>query len=300
MINLKNIVIIVILALTTRALPAQELLCEVEIDTRQVEGTDKKVFETLRNSLYEFMNNRIWTGYEFEVNEKIECSMLLSIEKRISTDEFEGTLTVALRRPVYNSTYNSVLFSYIDRDIRFRYVEFQPLDFDQNTFTSNLTSIFAFYGYLFIGLDFESFGKDAGAPFLEIAQNIVNSAQNSSSTGWKSFEDQRNRYWLLENLTNPAYAKIRQFYYEYHRKGLDMMYEDPDRGRQNITRSLKYLQEVKKTRPGLFFLQILMETKRDEFINIYSEGSSSEKSEAVNILKELDPSHTTDYQRIVN
>jgi hypothetical protein len=297
---LKIILIFTTALLLANRLPAQELLCEVEIDTRQVEGTEKKVFESLKTALFEFMNNRIWTGYEFEVNEKIECSMLLTIENRISFDEFEGSLTLALRRPVFNSNYNTVLFNYIDRDIRFKYVEFQPLDFDRNTFTSNLTSIFGFYAYLFIGLDFDSFGNNAGSPFFESAQSIVNAAQNSTSSGWKSFEDQRNRFWLLENITNPAYAKVRQFYYEYHRKGLDQMYDDPDKGRQNILKSLKHLQEVKKTRPGLFILQVIMEAKRDEFINIFSEGSSSEKSEAVNVLKELDPSHTTDYQRIIN
>lgn len=282
------------------SLRAQELLCSVEIETRQIEGTDKKVFETLKDAIYEFINNRKWTGYEFEINEKIECSILLTIEERISSDEFRGSLNLTLRRPVYNSIYNSTLFNYIDRDFRFTYVEFQPLEFDQNTFTSNLTSVLAYYIYIFIGLDFDSFILEGGTQYYEVAQNIVNSAQNSTFDGWKSFDSQRNRFWLVENLMNPSYKPIRKFFYEYHRRGLDVMYDDPETGRQAIGRSLKYLQEVKKSRPSLFLIQIILDAKRDEIINVYSQGSASEKNQAVEIMKEVDPSHTTDYQKILN
>jgi hypothetical protein len=279
---------------------SQEILCSVEIDTRQVEGTEKKVFETLRNAVYEFINNRKWTGYEFELNEKIECSILLTIEERIGSDEFRASLNLTLRRPVLNSTYNSPLFNYIDRNFNFKYVEFQPLDFDQNTYLTNLTSVLAYYVYIFIGLDFDTFVLEGGTPYFEIAQNIVNSAQNSNAEGWKSFENQRNRFWLVENLMNPSYKPIRKFFYEYHRRGLDVMYDDPDKGRQAIGKSLKYLEEVKKSRPGLFLLQIILDAKRDEIINVFSEGSASEKNNAAEIMKKIDPSHTTDYQRITN
>lgn len=289
-----------ILLFTIKPAVSQEILCSVEIDTRQVEGTEKKVFETLKNTIYEFINNRKWTGYEFELNEKIECSILLTVEERVSSDQFKGSLNLTLRRPVLNATYNSPLFNYVDRDFDFTYVEFQPLDFDQNTYLSNLTSVLAYYIYLFIGLDFDTFILEGGTPYFEIAQNIVNAAQNSNAKGWKSFDSQRNRFWLIENLMNPAYKPIRKFFYEYHRRGLDVMYEDPENGRQAVGRSLKYLQEVKKSRPGLFILQIILDAKRDEIINIYSEGSSTEKNEAVEIMKQVDPSHTTDYQKITN
>lgn len=298
--KIRHILIAIFILFIARTASAQEIICNVEIDTRQVEGTEKKVFESLKSAIYEFINNRKWTGYEFEINEKIECSILLTIEKRLSSDEFEGSLNLTLRRPVFNSSYNSPLFNYVDRDFRFTYVEFQPLDFDPNTYFSNLTSVLAYYVYIFIGLDFDTFILEGGTPYYEIAQNIVNSAQNAAAQGWKSFENQRNRFWLVENLMNPSYKPIRKYFYEYHRRGLDVMYDDPDKGRQVIGKSLEHLQEVKKTRPGLFLLQIILDAKREEIINIYSEGSSSEKNKAVEIMKKLDPANTSKYQQITN
>ena len=182
----------------------------------------------------------------------------------------------------------------------FRYVEYEPLDFYENTFTSDLTSIMAFYAYIIIGLDFDSFSPNGGSEFFQVAQNIVNAAQNSPNKGWKSFESQKNRYWLAENLTNATYAPIHNFFYEYHLKGLDMMYENPDKGRANILASLKYLQETKKQRAGLLILQMIADAKRDEIVNVFSKGSSEEKSQTVSIMKEIDPSHTTTYQKILH
>ncbi len=295
----KSILSVLILFLVFMTeVKAQEFICNVEVNTQQVQGTDKKVYESLKNAIYEFMNNRSWTSYKYKMGERIECSMLISITERMGTDEFKATLSLALRRPVFNSSYTSILFNYIDKDFQFKYVEFQPLDFYENTYTSELTSVLAFYAYVFIGLDFDSFTLNGGAPFFQIAQNIVNSAQNSNVRGWKSFDGLQNRYWLAENLTNPSYEPLHKFLYEYHRRGLDLMYDNPDVGRANILSSLKYLQEVKKVRPGLFLLQLLVDAKREELVNIFSEGTSIEKTAAFNILKEVDPANTSTYQKI--
>ena len=276
----------------------QELLCSVEVNTQQIQQSDRRIFETLKTSLYEFMNNRSWSGYEYKLDERIQCSFLLTINEKLG-DVFRGTLTVASQRPVFNSTYNTVLLNTIDKDVEFRYIEYEPLDFNENTYTSNLTSIFAYYAYVIIGLDFDSFTKNGGDQFYQIAQNIVNSAQNSGYEGWKSFEDQRNRYWLMDNLTNPAYDPLNEFFYEYHHKGLDMMYEDPDKGRANVLNSLKFLQQTHKQRAGLYILQIIADAKRDEIINIFSQGPKAERTEAGVIMKEIDPSHSTQYQKIM-
>ena len=294
----KLIILIAVLIISLQTY-AQELYCNVQVNTQQVEGTERKVFETLRAAIFEFMNNRKWTDYTFGVEERIECSILINITHRITSDEFEAELSVALKRPIFNSTYNSTTLNYIDRDFNFSYVEYQPLEFIENTHTSNLTSVLAFYAYIFIGLDFDTYKLNGGTPYYEKAQNIVTAAQGSGKVGWKSFDSDKNRYWLAENLLNPSYSNVRKFLYQYHRHGLDAMYDDSNTGRSKITESLGYLTEVKNNRPNLFILQLIMEAKRDEFINVYSEGSATEKARAVNMLNKLDPANASQYDEIM-
>ncbi len=294
-----KIIIIFLLSLILMKAHSQELICSVEINTQQIQGTDKRVYETLRNAIYEFMNNQNWTNYNYKYNERIECSILINVKDRPSPDFFRCDMTLALRRPVFNSSYNSVLFNYIDKDVEIEYIENQPLNFSTGTFSSNLTSILAFYAYIMIGLDFDSFSLNGGTPYYDAALNIVNSAQSTDYKGWGSAESTKNRYWLLENLTNSSYAGIRTFYYEYHLKGLDIMYDTPEKGRQVILGTLEYLRQVKQARPGLLMLQIISDSKRDEFVNIFSEGAPTEKTNAVKVLNEIDPSNAMTYQKII-
>ena len=296
----RKIVLFILGLLVFSQVYTQEIYCTVQINTQQVQGTDKKVFETLRTAVFEFMNNRKWTEYTFGMQERIECSILLNITNRISSDEFDAELTIALKRPVYNSAYNSTTMNYIDKEFKFVYIEYQPLDFIENTFTSNLTSILAYYVYFFLGLDFDSFTLYGGTVYFEKAENIVNAAQGTSARGWKSYESQRNRFWLVENFMNPAFQGLRKFMYEYHRLGLDVMYDDAAKGRATILKSMEYLAEIKKGWPNLFALQIIMDAKGDEFINIFSEGTGIEKTKAVNILKKLDPANASKYEEIFN
>jgi hypothetical protein len=298
--KIKHIILIILTGiLMARPLAGQEIYCNVQINTQQVEGTEKKVFETLRTAIFEFMNNRKWTDYNYGIEERIECSILLNVNSRVSTDEFQAQLNMALKRPIYNSAYNSTTLNYIDKDVKFSYVEYEPLDFIENSYTSNLTSILAYYVYIFLGLDFDSYTLYGGTPFYEKAENIVNAAQSSGETGWKSFESQKNRFWLVENLLNPSYQQIRKFMYEYHRLGLDLMYEDANRGRANILKSLGYLEKVKEGWPNLFMLQLIVDAKADEFINVFSEGTPTEKTRAMNILKKLDPANSSRYDEIM-
>jgi hypothetical protein len=275
---------------------AQEIYCDVQINTQQVEGTDKKVFETLRTAVFEFVNNRNWTSYNYSIEERIECTILINVSARLSSDEFQADLNMALKRPIYNSAYNSTTLNYVDKDFKFTYVEYQPLDFIENTFTSNLTSVLAFYVYFFIGMDFDSYNLYGGTPFFEKAENIVNAAQSSGASGWKSFESQKNRFWLVENMMNPSYVQLRKFMYEYHRLGLDVMYGDANKGRAAILKSMDYLEQVKDGWPNLFILQLFMDAKGDEIINVFSEGSATEKTRALNILKKLDPANSSRYE----
>ena len=288
-----------LLSAFSQGIRSQELDCQISVATRQVEGTDRQIFNTLQTALYEFVNNRRWSSYTFTIEERIECTLMINITERVSSDEFKATVNVVLRRPIYKASYNSVLLNHIDNDFQFKYVELQPLDFQDNSFVSELTSVIGYYAYIFMGLDFDSFAPNGGTPFYEKAQNIVNLGQGSSYSGWKAFEGTKNRYWLVENLTNSAYSKLREFLYQYHRQGLDAMSENVEGGRAAISESLKLLQQANRDKPGSFLFQLIMDAKRDEIINIFSGAPDNEKVIAVNILTEMDPANTSKYQKIL-
>ncbi|MFA6925147.1 MAG: DUF4835 family protein, partial [Bacteroidales bacterium] len=194
---------------------SQELNCNVQVVSDKIPGSDKKIYETLRLSIWEFMNNRKWTNNVFKNEERIECSILINLTER-NNDVFNGTIQVQVRRPVFKTTYNTVLLNFIDKDFNIKYVESQPLDYTDNTYISNLTSILAFYSYLIIGLDYDTFSLYGGTPFYEKAQAIINLTQSTQDKGWKSFESTKNRYWILENLTNQNYKAFREHMYNYY------------------------------------------------------------------------------------
>jgi hypothetical protein len=278
---------------------AQEFNIQVQVVSTQVQGTDKRVYQALQTAIYQFVNERKWSPYVIKPEERIEGSILINITDRPSSDEFRGKLNLVLQRPIYKTSYNSVLLNYVDNDFKINYIESQPMDYAENTYTSNLTSILAFYLNVFLGLDADSFSPMGGSFFYQKAQDIVNSAQNSGETGWKSFDGTRNRYWLAENLVNPTYSAFREALYKYHRQGLDVMTEQIDQGRNAISESLDNFRLVYRERPGLFMLQLLLDAKRDEIINIYSKASPVEKTKAVNILREIDPANSNKYQQIL-
>lgn len=295
---MKRLFLTFLAGISVIAATAQEFNVTVQVTSPKVEGTEKKIFETLQQELYDFVNNRKWTNFQYKPEERIEGTILITIDNR-SGEDFSGKMNVALRRPVYKSSYNTALLNYIDKDIEFKYVEFQPLEFSDNTFTSNLTSVIGYYLYVFLGLDGDSFAKNGGSIYFEKAQNIVNMGQNAREKGWKAFESQKNRYWLIENYTNPTYASVREAMYRYHRLGLDQMADDVETGRASINESLELLKKANRERPGLFILQLFLEAKRDEIVNIYSQASPMDKTKAVNTLKEIDPSNSSRYQKIL-
>ncbi|MFA8449577.1 MAG: DUF4835 family protein [Bacteroidales bacterium] len=285
--------------LVTNFVDAQEFFCKVSVNSKQIQGSDRKIFDAMEKAIYEFMNNKKWSGYKFKPEERIECNILLTIDKMPAVDEFSGKLNIALRRPVYKSSYNTVLFNYIDPDVHFRFNEFEPLKYYDNTYTDNLSSILAFYSYFFLGLDFDSFKLYGGNPFFKKAENVVSVAQSANEKGWKSFDGNRNRYWLVENFLNEMFKPIRKFSYEYHLKGLDVMSEDVVKGRANIAKNIPELKKIYDKRPGQFIFQILFDAKRNEIINIFSDATPNEKTSVTNIMKEIDPSHSSDYNKIL-
>ncbi len=286
-----------ILLLVSLTGKAQELNCRVQVLTPSIQGTNKQVFQTLQTAIYEFMNNTKWTNDQFAVEERIECSITINITEQLSTDEFKGTLQVQSSRPAFNSSYNSTLLNVFDDQFRFRYLEFQAMEFNENTHISNLTSVLAFYAYTIIGMDYDSFGKRAGQPYFLKAQKVVNNAQNdNAATGWKAFEGNQNRYWLNENLLNPNFRPLRDCTYAYHRKGLDLMSNQVETGRAAIMEAIINLRSVHNKQPNSYLMQMFFAAKSDEIVNIFKKELPVNKTSLLEVLKIIDPANTTKYE----
>jgi len=294
--------ILLILLLSVK-LHSQELRCNVQVVSQQIQGTNKQVFQTLQNAIYEFMNNRVWTDNIYTMEERIECNLMFNITEQLSADDFRGTLTIQARRPVYNTNYNTVTLNFVDNDIRFRYVEFSPLEFDLNSHLSNLTSILAYYAYFILGLDYDTFSLYGGTTYFTNAERIVLNAQNAPEPGWKPMDDisHKSRYWLVKDMLDPDYEPLREFNYRYHRLGLDIMDEKVAEGRAEITNSLELLQQVyrKKPDPYMYLLRMVFDAKVDEIVNVYSESYPEERSRVHAILAEIDKPNANKYKAIL-
>jgi hypothetical protein len=281
---------------------SQELNCNVQISAQQIQGSNRQVFESMQKDIYEFMNNTVWTNQVFSYAERIDCNILINLNDQISADEFKGTIQVQLRRPVFNTTYNSTMLNFVDNSFQFRYVEFQPLEFDPTTYRSNLISVLAYYTYIIIGFDADSFSPLGGTEYFQLAEKIVTNAQNAPEPGWKPYDASRNRnrYWLVKNILDKEYEGVRQFIYEYDINGLDKMESKIAEARTGMAESLKLIQEVfrRKPDPFMYFLQIVVDAKSDELINIFSDAFPEEKSRVVQILTEIDPANKAKYEKI--
>lgn len=286
--------------LLTLPAAAQELNCNVQVLSPQIQGTaEKRIFETLQTAVFEFMNNNKWTKDTYSNDERIECTIVITIAEKISTDEYKGTIQVQARRPVYKSSYYSTLFNWSDNDFQFKYLEYQAMDFSEQTHMSNLTSVLAYYANIILGLDYDSFSLNGGTPFFQKAQLIVNNAQNAPEKGWRAMESTKNRYWLVDNMLNPVFAPLRECMYTYHRTGLDLLVTDRETGRSNIANSIKSLQAVHATRPLSFNMQLFFLAKSDEVVNVFSVSFPDEKQKVVNILNEIDPANSNKYAKIL-
>jgi len=276
---------------------SQELNCNVQVTAQKIQGSNRQVFESMQRDIYEFMNNTVWTNHVFSYAERVDCNILINLTEQYSADEFKGTLQVQLRRPVYNTTYNSTVLNF-----QFRYVEFQPLEFDPNSYRSSLVSVLAYYAYLIIGFDYDSFSTLGGTEFFQVAEKIVTNAQNASEPGWKPYDGSRNRnrYWLVKNLLDKEYEGVRRFIHEYYINGLDRMESRAAESRTGIAESLKLLQEVHRAKPDpyMYLVQVVMESKTDELVNIFSEAFPEEKSRVIQILVEIDPGNKSKYEKI--
>ncbi len=244
------------------------------------------------------MNNTRWTSDKYKNEEKIECSMQIEIVERVGSDEFKATIQVSSRRPVYGTSYNSPLLNYKDDDFNFRYVEYQPFEYNDGQVNPNLVMVLAYYAYTIIGLDYDSYAPLGGGPYFAKAQAIVANSANSAEPGWKAFEGLRNRFWLMENINNPIYKPIRQFYYDFHRKGLDMMSKKRDESVRLIGSSLEKLRRVHNDKPLSVFMKTLFDAKADEMVNLFKDAPNDVKNIAKETLSTIDPINTSKYQKI--
>lgn len=293
---------LIILITSPEVTKSQELNCNVQISAQKIQGSNRQVFESMQRDIYEFMNSTVWTNHVFSYAERIDCNILINLTEQLSADEFRGTIQIQLRRPVFNTTYNSTMLNFVDNNFQFRYVEFQPLEFDPNSYRSSLVSVLAYYTYIILGFDYDSYSQMGGTEFFQIAEKIVTNAQNAAEPGWKPYDGSRNRnrYWLVKNLLDKEYEGVRRFIYEYDINGLDKMESRLAEARTSMVESLRLLQEVYRQKPDpfMYLVQIVMESKADELINIFSEAFPEEKSRVVQILIEIDPANKTKYEKI--
>jgi hypothetical protein len=281
---------------------SQELNCNVQISAQKIQGSNRQVFITMQKDVYEFMNNTLWTNNVYSYSERIDCNILINLTDQLSADEFKGTIQVQLSRPVFNTTYNSTMLNFIDNNFQFRYVEFQPLEFDPSVHRSNLVSVLAYYAYIVLGFDYDSFSFEGGTQYFQQAEKIVSNAQTAPEPGWKPYDGSRNRnrYWLVKNILDREYEGVRRFIYEFNISGLDQMESKIGEARTNMVESLKLIQEVfrKKPDPFMYYLQLVIDAKSDELVNVFSDSFPEEKSRVIQILTEIDPANKTKYEKI--
>jgi len=278
---------------------AQELNAKVMVNSTQVNNNDRQLYKTFETAVSDFLNNRKWTGDQFLNQEKINCQFNILIEERLSPTQFKASIQIQAARPVYNSSLSSALFLHSDKEFTFEYVEFQPFDFNDQVFTSNLTSILSYYVYIILGMDYDSFSKLGGTKYFEKAQQIVNSAQNARDAGWKSNEkNMNNRFWIVNQIMNPQLVSIRNANYQYHRDGLDNFYKDPDMARKSMISALTEIQKAHRIRPATVFQQIFLNTKSEEITKAFMSASPQDKTSLLPIVTEIDPNNINQYNRI--
>ncbi|MEZ3591181.1 MAG: DUF4835 family protein [Muribaculaceae bacterium] len=296
---MKKILLLLVLTLLPSVIMAEELNCTVEVNAQQVEGSNKEVFKTLQSAITEYMNTTKWSNAQFSPNEKIECKLFFTI-KKYENEVMSGDLQIQSSRPVYNSSYTTTLINFKDSKIEFPYRENEPLIHSENTMENNLTAILDFYANLILAIDFDSFSRKGGEPFYEKADAIVQMAQSAGESGWKAFEDNKNRAAVLSAFTQPSTAVIRELLYNYHRGGLDEMSTSPDKGRAKITESLQALKQIYDAAPMSVALSMFRDAKLDELVNIYSKSQQAEREGVYELLYPLYPTDNDRLTKIKN
>lgn len=278
---------------------AQELLCNVRIDATQIQS-DRSVFDDMQKNISEYLNFNEWTNDQFGPAERIRCSFQIVVRDRPSPDYFVCEANIQVFRPVYGTTYETVLVNLRDVNFNFRYVAYQNLQFIQNTYNDNLTALLNFYAFVILGYDYDSFSPSGGMPYFQKAQEMVNLAGSATNeVGWKSNQSNRNRYWIMENLMNNRYRGFHQLIYAYHRQGLDLMGENDQKARTNISNALRTLQQLNRQNPLLLLTKNFLDAKQNELISVFKNAIINQKKEFIEIMQDVDPSNLAEYNRVM-
>lgn len=277
---------------------AQELNCNVKVITEGADITDRRVFDDMKTTITNFMNFRRWSNDVFVPDERIACNMVITITKVPSIGNYEATVQIQSARPIYGTNYESVILNYVDKDWSFSYVEGQNMEYNEGTFSNNLTSLLAFYALVIVGLDYDTFSKLGGKEYLQRAQNIATNAIQGGIKGWQAFDGTTNRYWLIENLLNQQMQPFREELYNYHRLGLDNMARNKEAMPTIAMETIKKIQQLQQVRPISVILNNFFNAKHQELVGIFQESSTQVKGQAVEILSRIDPLRTETYQRL--
>lgn len=299
MAKLLGIFWLLVLALGVQA---QELNCKVQVVASKITTTDPKVFKTLETTIIEFMNNRKWTNDNFKPEERIDCSMIINITEDLGGNNYKATASIQLSRTAFNTSYSSPVLNYADPNFAFSYTEYDPIRFNDNVFSNNLASLLAYWSYIMIGMDYDTYSLKGGTPYfnkaLTILNNVPQNQANGQSTGWQPFDGNRNRSILLDEILKPRLEVMRTVAYEYHRMGLDVMFDNTTEGRAVILASLKKMERLSESDPNSMILQLFFDAKRTELISMFTKAPPGERNEAYNILVKLDGKKTEMYNQM--
>ena len=278
---------------------SQELNAKVVVNTEKLQSTEKLFFNEMQSNIEQFLNNQIWTKDNVGSEEKINCNFIVNIINEPSSNQFEATVQIVSSRPIYNSSYETILLNHGDREWIFEYYPSQNIEYIENGFNDNLTSLLSFYSYLIIGIDYDSFEEKGGEDSFNSAWKILNNSQNSGYKGWEQFGSRKNRYWICENFLNPEFEKVRTTIYKYHRNGMDRFYNNPEESRKTIIEGINNLNEINKKNFNSAILTLFMDAKATELTKIFRGGNLNEKRNAFNLLSEISPSNINLFNKIL-
>ncbi len=278
---------------------SQELNSKVLINTEKLQSSEKLLFEEMESNIEQFLNNQIWTNDKFNTHEKINCNFIINITNEPSSNQYEATVQILSSRPIYNSSYETILLNHGDREWIFEYFPSQTIEFVENGFNDNLTSLLSFYAYMIIGIDYDSFEEKGGEESFKLAWKILNTSQNSGYKGWDQFGSRKNRYWICENFLNPEFERVRKVMYSYHIKGMDKLYLDPIESRSIIMSDINSLNDVNKKNFNSAIVNLFIDAKADELTKIFKGGNLNERRQAFNLLSEISPSNIDVFNKIL-
>ncbi len=279
---------------------AQEFNCKASVIAPTVANQDPRIYKSLENAIMQLMNTRRWTNYNYAPAERIDCNFLITVSSQPSIDRFECTMQIAYSRPVYGSDYLSPVFDIVDQDVTFQFLEGTQIEFTPDRYLTNLSSLLGFYAYFMLGVDADTYKLMGGTEFYEIAQQVVSNAQSSSDAGWKAFEGQTNRYWLIDNQLQAVFRPLRELLYNYHRNGFDQMGKDPANARKAIAASIEKLRTTHQAKPSSYNLQVFFNAKYQELVDLFKPADPADKSKILTTLSLIDPGHIQKYQKMVS